>query len=144
MTGRLLGLLLAAMLWSMPVHSHHNPAAGFLVDEVIVLEGVVTRLRLINPHARIYFTVTTKTGEVESWLAVGHAPGVLRRAGWTKNTLKKGDIIKITGNPGRNNRKTLNWTSIVMADGTELGGGLPDENDLKKQLEDLDKKRRRR
>ena len=144
MNNRLLVFLLASILWSLPTHSHHNPAAGFLVNEEVTFDAVVTKFRLVNPHAKVYFTVTSSSGKTESWLAEGHAPGVLKRAGWTRDTLKKGDVIKITGNPSRTGKKALNWTSIVMEDGTELGGGLPDEDSLKKQLEDLEQRRRRR
>jgi hypothetical protein len=93
---------------------------------------------LINPHARIYFEVTTR-GEVQKWFAEGNAAGILKRRGWTKESLKPGDVIKISGYPARDGKHALDWKLIELADGTELRGGntVGVEKDL--LLDDIDK-----
>ena len=63
MTGKSLTLIYGAVLASMPVAAHHNPAAHYIVDERIEIEGVVTEFRGVNPHSRIYFDVTNDQGE---------------------------------------------------------------------------------
>ena len=104
--------------------SHHNPRAHYLVNERIVIEGVVTEFRAVNPHARIYFEVTNEEGEQEAWMAEGDSFINLRRlGGWTTDQLKPGDRIQITGRPSRDGSNMVEWTSIALSHGAELGGG---------------------
>jgi len=132
---------IAGVLPATTAFAHHNPASHYLIKDLITVEGVVTEYRLINPHARIYFDVTTPEGEVQHWLAEGNAAGILKRRGWTKESLKPGDSIKISGYPARDGGHAMDWKLIVLADGTELRGGntVGVERDL--LLEDIDKRR---
>ncbi len=123
MTDRSLILICVAALASMPVAAHHNPAAHYIVDERIEIEGVVTEFRAVNPHSRIYFDVTNEQGETEAWMAEGDSIINLRRAGWTDDEFKPGDRIRILGRPSRNGLNLVEWTFITQPDGTEVGGG---------------------
>jgi hypothetical protein len=116
-------LFLATSLAAMPVLAHHNAAAHYRIGESMTIEGVVTEFRAVNPHARIYFETTNAQGETETWMAEGDSFINLRRAGWTVDQLKPGDRIEIVGHPSRNGSNLVEWTSIALAQGTELGGG---------------------
>ncbi len=116
-------VVLGALLASMPVAAHHNPAAHYIVDERVEIEGVVTEFRGVNPHSRIYFDVTNDQGETESWMAEGDSIINLRRAGWTDDEFKPGDRIRILGRPSRTGQNLIEWTFITQPDGTEVGGG---------------------
>lgn len=124
-----------------PAMAHHNPASHYLIKDLVTVEGVVTEFRLINPHSRIYFDVTTPEGEVQSWFAEGNAAGILKRRGWNKDTLKPGDAISISGYPARNGVHALDWKLIVLADGTELRGGNTVGVERDMLLDDIDKRR---
>jgi len=122
--------------------AHHNPASHYdLTTDMVTVQGKVTEFRLINPHARIYFEVTTPEGEVQKWFAEGNAAGILKRRGWTNDSLKPGDVIKISGYPARDGKYALDWKLIELADGTQLRGGntVGVEKDL--LLEDIDARR---
>jgi len=136
--------LLVVTLWPVPGFSHHSPASHYLLDQSITVQGVVTRFRLINPHARIYLDVTDEAGQVEAWLAEGNASAILKRRGWTQDTLKPGDTITITGSPARDGGNKLDWRYIVLADGTKLRGSNTVGEEHQRQLEDADRRRRRR
>jgi hypothetical protein len=125
------------------VIAHHNAASHYLVDQIITVKGVVTEFRLINPHVRIYFDVTTDDGEVQKWLGEGNASSVLRRRGWTDEHLMPGDVITISGSPARDGGYKIDWESIVLEDGTELRGGNTKAGELEQQLRDLDERPRR-
>lgn len=143
MTNRFVAVLATAALWSVSAQSHHNPASHYLLDKTITVQGVVTKWQLINPHARIYFDVTTKEGKVESWMAEGNAAGILKRRGFTKDTLKPGDAIKISGSPSRDGKNMLDWSLITLADGTELRGGNTVAAENERQLDDLERRRQK-
>jgi len=136
-------LVAASLLVPVIVIAHHNAASHYLLDQKITVKGVVTEFRLINPHARIYFDVTDKDGNVEKWLGEGNASSVLRRRDWKDDSLKPGDEITITGSPARDGGNKLDWESIVLADGTELRGGNTKAGELEQQLRELDKRPRR-
>ena len=141
MSNRLTAALIIGLLCSMPTHSHHSPASHYQVDEMITVEGVVTKFRLINPHARIYFDATTAAGEVQHWFAEGNASAILKRRGWNKNSLKPGDVIKITGNPARDGGYKMDWKLIVLEDGTEYRGGNTVGSERDRLLDDVEKRR---
>jgi len=115
--------ILITGLFTAPVFAHHNAAAHYLVDRSMTIEGVVTEFRAVNPHARIYFEAESEAGVTETWMAEGDSFVNLRRLGWTSDQLKPGDRIQIVGHPSRNGSKLVEWTSIEVAGGAELGGG---------------------
>ena len=140
---RILYFITAASLMPGLVLAHHNAASHYLLDQKITVNGVVTEFRLINPHARIYFEVTTDNGEVQKWLGEGNASSVLRRRGWTNKHLEPGDVIAISGSPARDGGHKIDWELIVLEDGTELRGGNTKAGELEQQLRELDERRRR-
>jgi hypothetical protein len=79
-----------------PTYAHHSFAATFS-DQIITVEGTVERLKYSNPHVIVYFNVNDENGEETQWLAEGGSATTLRRNGWNKDTLIKGDYIRITG-----------------------------------------------
>ena len=135
-------MLITTMLLCIPAYSHHSPESHYLVNELITVTGVVTKFRLINPHARIYFDVTTADGEVQRWFAEGNASAILRRRGWSNDTLNPGDVIEITGNPARDGGHKMDWKLIVTEDGTEYRGGNTVGSERDRLLEDIEKRRR--
>jgi len=112
-----------ALLVSAAVSAHHNPAAHYIVDERVEIDGVVTEFRPVNPHSRIYFDVTNERGEIEHWMAEGDSVINLRRVGWAIDEFKPGDRIRILGRPSRDGSRLVEWTFITRPDGTEVGGG---------------------
>lgn len=112
-----------AVLVSVTAFAHHNPAAHYIVDERVEIDGVVTEFRPVNPHSRIYFDVTNERGEIEHWMAEGDSIINLRRAGWTNDEFKPGDRIHILGRPSRYGSPLVEWTFITRPDGSEVGGG---------------------
>ena len=138
-----LSMVVAVSLIPLAAIAHHNAASHYLLDQKITVKGVVTEFRLINPHARIYFDVTSKDGEVQKWLGEGNASSVLRRQGWTDEHLKPGDVIAISGSPARDGGHKIDWERIVLEDGTEMRGGNTKAGEREQQLRDLDKRPRR-
>ena len=99
---------------------------------------------MMNPHARIYFDVTTESGDIENWMAEGDAAAVLLRRGWTGDEILPGDFIKITGNPSRDGSPIIEWRSIILPDGTEILGGNAVPVERERAMEELEKRRRAR
>lgn len=104
----------------VPTFAHHGSAVYDTSKPVILNNAVVTRFVWANPHSIALFDVKDDKGTVTHWSAEAGSPSALGLIGWTKNSIKPGDVITVyvfqskTGNPvGRLNK-------IVLADGTAL------------------------
>ena len=142
MNSRLILLLMGTLLICLPVQAHHSPASHYDIEKMISVIGTVTKFRLINPHARIYFDSTSESGEEQKWLAEGNASAILKRHGWTRETLEVGDTITISGNPAKDGSTKMDWKKIILEDGTELHGGNTVGTERDRQLDELEKRRR--
>jgi hypothetical protein len=115
-----MGLLSAAI----PMFAHHSFSAEFDNTKKVVLQGSVTKVDWLNPHIWIYLDVKDdKSGAVAAWQCEGGAPNSLTRNGWTKNDLKKGDSITISGTMAKDASKTCNASSVKFADGRTVFAG---------------------
>ncbi|HEY2845081.1 MAG TPA: DUF6152 family protein [Bryobacteraceae bacterium] len=112
------GAILLAV--GLPVFAHHSGAAEFDSTKKIALTGVVTKVEWTNPHAHFYMDVTDASGKVENWNLELASPNVLIRNGWSRNSVKKGDTITITGARAKDNSNLGTAGTIVFPDGHKL------------------------
>ncbi len=111
---------LIAILHSAPALSHHSNSA-YEVQKVITITGVVKEFRWSNPHTWLHVIVDDGQGGKVEWECEGRAPGILLRAGWTKNSLKPGDTVTVDMSPAKDGSKTSIIARVTKADGTILG-----------------------
>ena len=116
-------LLIAALLmWTVPeAVAHHSFAVFFDETKSVSVSGSVTEFRFTNPHAIIEVTRKTPQGQIETWRAETNAVTLLRRRGWTADSLKAGDMVTIDGWPSRDGSRYLRVRRVVRPDGTVLG-----------------------
>jgi len=128
------GLLLAAV----PVLAHHSFAAEFDAKRPVKLQGTVTKMEWINPHAWIYLDVKNPDGTVTNWMVEAGAPNALLRRGWTKQSLLAGTEILVEGYQAKDGANRANGRDITFKDGKKLfvgssGTGAPDERPEEKK-----------
>ena len=119
--------LLAAV---SPVWAHHAFAAEYDAKKQVRLEGTVTQMEWINPHAWIHIDVTGPDGKVTSWMVEGGSPNILLRRGFNKNTLEKGQHIIVDGFQAKDGSNRASGSNITYPDGKKLflgssGTGAP-------------------
>ncbi len=110
------------LLSAGPVSAHHSNSA-FYVEKIIELKGVVTKFEWINPHTFISMTVDDGKGAKVDWTVEGRAPGVLRRVGWERDTLKASETITVYCSPAKDNSHVCLTARVVKGDGTILSNG---------------------
>jgi hypothetical protein len=104
------GLLVAAR----PVAAHHAFAAEFDADKPVKLTGAVTRVEWTNPHAWFYIDVTDETGKVTNWGLEMGSPNGLMRAGWTRKSMKVGDIVTVEASRAKNGTPNANARVVIL------------------------------
>ena len=122
MRGRTLLAFAFAVTLTAPLVAHHSFAAEY-GNEPANLKGAVTKIEWQNPHVFFYIDVRDEeTGKVTNWALEMGAPAVIQRNGWTRTTMKIGDIVIVTGTKAKNGKPLANARSVVMAStGKKLG-----------------------
>ena len=94
-------VFLTAWLLPMALSAHHSFAATYDTTKTVTIEGKVTQFLLRNPHSFLHVTVVDKAGKEQNWNIEWAAAGQLGGADITREALKVGDPVVITGNPAR-------------------------------------------
>ena len=110
-------LLLASIaFFGTSTLAHHSFQATFKSDEKIEVEGVVTKFSFRNPHIIVYLDVTSADGTVTAWMSEGAAATLMRRAGWDRDTLKPGDLIRVHGDSTHDGSPMVSIDSVEVLD----------------------------
>jgi len=116
----LLLLAMAVVAPARPAEAHHSFAAEYDANTAVMLTGVVTKVEWTNPHAYVYLDVKDETGKVANWAFEGYPPNTLKRTGFSRDLLKSGDVISITGYRARYSPNRAAGRQITMADGRRV------------------------
>jgi hypothetical protein len=83
------------------VYAHHSFAATYFEDKTLTIEGKLIQFLYRNPHSFVHVEAPDDQGVMQTWAVEWGAGGQLSRNGVNRESLKPGDHVIITGNPGR-------------------------------------------
>ena len=132
----------ALMLATGTTLAHHAFSAEFDASKPVKLEGAITKVELVNPHAWIHMEVKKPDGTKQceyapntkcvDWMVEGGTPNTLQRRGITRDTIKVGTTIVVEGYQSKDGTMKANGRNMTFPDGKTLfmgssGTGAPDE-----------------
>jgi hypothetical protein len=102
----------------MPLSAHHSwPISS---DRLVTVKGTVLEFKWANPHPMMTLEVKANDGRTEKWEIGGPAINRMESNGWTKETVKPGDVITGIGYQFADGSKIIRLERVVLADGKEL------------------------
>ena len=125
MRGTLFALALAVIVAVTEAQAHHSFAAFYHESQSMSIEGQVREFQFRSPHAILLVTARSPEGSMETYAAEWGNPRRLGNQGVTKDTLKPGDVVVVTGSPGRTASEYKMHLKRIRrpADGWSWGGG---------------------
>jgi len=111
-------VIFAVVSGAVPLSAHHSWPVS--TSRLVTVKGTVMEFAWENPHPVITLEVRTDEGELETWLVGGPAINRMAANGWTKTTVKPGDVITGIGYQFANGQKIVKLERVVLADGREL------------------------
>ena len=113
------GLLLAGTA----VQAHHAFAAEFDANRPVRLQGKITKMEWINPHAWMHLDVEADDGTVQSWMIEAGPPGALVRRGWSRESVIPGTEVLVEGYQAIDGAFRANGRDVTLPDGRRLFAG---------------------
>ena len=107
--------------------AHHAFAAEYDASKRVILTGNVTKVEWMNPHAHCYLEVHDASGKQSTWDLELASPNVLQREGWTRKTIKAGDMVTVNGYLAKDGTNLAHARDVRLADGRKVfAGAAPD------------------
>src|SRR5215470_15378511 len=106
---------LAALFAAAPVLGHHG-ISNWDLNKDLTLNGKLTQLDFISPHAWLHMEVKGADGKPQAWSCEMRSAAALHRSGWTLEMFKVGSTITVTGSSERYKPRQCYLTSITFAD----------------------------
>jgi len=107
--------VLGLLVTSAPLLAHHSFAAEFDASKPLKLTGTVTKLEWTNPHTWFFVDVKGEDGKVTNWGFEMGSPNGLMRSGWTRNSMKAGDIVTVEASRAKDGSNNANARSVTLA-----------------------------
>jgi hypothetical protein len=106
--------LAGLLITSAPLLAHHSFAAEFDASKPLTLTGTVTKLEWTNPHTWFFINVKGDDGRVTNWGFEMGSPNGLMRAGWTRNSMKVGDVVTVQASRAKDGSNNANARSVTL------------------------------
>jgi hypothetical protein len=111
-------VILALVTGAVSLSAHHSWPVSY--NQLVTVKGTVTEFAWQNPHPMITVEVRANDGKVEKWLIGGPAINRMEANGWSRATIKPGDVIIGTGYQFADGQKIVRLERVVLADGKEM------------------------
>ena len=111
-------VVLALVSAAVPLSAHHSWPVSY--TQLVTVKGTVIEFMWANPHPMITLQVRTSDGRMEKWLVGGPAVNRMEANGWTRTTVKPGDVITGIGYQFSDGQKIVRLEKAILPDSKEI------------------------
>lgn len=111
-------LATAVVAAGVSLSAHHSWPVN--MSQLVTVKGTVVDFAWENPHPMITLDVRTDDGKMEKWQVGGPAINRMEANGWTKTSVKPGDVLTGIGYQFSDGQKILRLERVIFADGKEM------------------------
>ena len=121
---RLLTTLGVVLFAAAAADAHHSFSSYYFEEQTVTIEGTVVEFDYRAPHAWLHVLAPDADGQTQRFAAEWANPQRLGRDGVTADRIKPGDVVRISGSPGRTaSERKIHLKRIERpADGWVWGG----------------------
>ena len=109
--------LFVFILIAAPLLAHHSIAVGFDATKATTIQGVITKVELVNPHVWVTLETKDANGSISSWHIEIASPNSLNRDGIRKDIFELAKPCSMEIWPARDGSKTASGRMLTFADG---------------------------
>ena len=110
--------IVGLLLLSTAARAHHGAASLYDVSKETTLKVTITEFVWTNPHVEV--GIASVDDKSARWLLELGSPPNISNRGWTSKSLKPGDVVTVTFNPGLRGTRIGRLLKVVLPDGREL------------------------
>ena len=111
-------VVLGLVSGAVSLSAHHSWPVTY--NQLVTVKGTVVAFTWQNPHPMITVEVKTSDGKVEKWSIGGPAINRMEASGWSRTTVKPGDVIVGVGYQFADGQKIVRLERVTLADGKEM------------------------
>ena len=121
-------LLAGLVAVGVPAWAHHSFSAAYDLNQPITVHGVISQVRLQNPHSWFVLDVKDANGKIEQWAFEAGTPSGMIRNGYKPSIIKQGAEVTIKGFRARDQSQKMGMLrELTTADGQVFGMFGPQE-----------------
>ena len=102
MQSRIIVIFAVFALITVAASAHHSFAAEYFEDQSMTVTGQLVEFEYRAPHAWVHVRARDEENRAQTYAAEWANPSRLSRDNVTKETLRPGDMLILTGSPSRN------------------------------------------
>ena len=114
----IVGGTVVVLLLSTSAVAHHGAASLYDVNKEVTVKAAITEFVWTNPHVEV--GIASVDDKSARWLLELGSPPNISNRGWTSKSLKAGDVVTVTFNPGLRGMRIGRLLKVVLPDGKEL------------------------
>jgi len=120
-----LAIMTAVSLAAPAAFAHHSFAPHFDASKPVSISGTVTEFEAQNPHSYLHINAVDENGRTREYVCESHGVTQLARNGVTKELLRVGTKLRVTGSQSRHSAYMCFFDSVELEDGRTLSVNGP-------------------